>query len=166
MPNGSGWLCPSSKRSSWPEQKHVESSIAPFRSALRVGKCLQSVNAMRDEMRSFAAGLSAAHLEQMLAPYIADRQVEASRDGAERGISATMVPLRTQRKIPGRRPAVLPANPIFEIRESTIWRRRSSVFCCPAISSVAVAISNILEIQTIPRPLSESRITFAPHLLR
>lgn len=36
-------------------------------------------------MRSFAAGLSAAHLEQMLAPYIADRQVEASRDGAERG---------------------------------------------------------------------------------
>ncbi|MCS0459416.1 MULTISPECIES: hypothetical protein [Rhizobium] len=35
-------------------------------------------------MRSFAAGLTAAHLEQMLAPYIADRQVEASRDGAER----------------------------------------------------------------------------------
>ncbi|MDP9810517.1 hypothetical protein J2W42_003378 [Rhizobium tibeticum] len=36
-------------------------------------------------MRSFAAGLTAAHLEQMLAPYIADRQVEASRDGTERG---------------------------------------------------------------------------------
>ncbi|CAN7516096.1 hypothetical protein [Rhizobium sp. LjRoot258] len=36
-------------------------------------------------MRSFAAGLTAAHLEQMLAPYIADRQVEASRDDAERG---------------------------------------------------------------------------------
>ncbi|WP_189637150.1 MULTISPECIES: hypothetical protein [unclassified Rhizobium] len=36
-------------------------------------------------MRSFAAGLTAAHLEQMLAPYIADRQAQADRDNAERG---------------------------------------------------------------------------------
>jgi hypothetical protein len=40
---------------------------------------------MWDEMRSFAAGLTVAHLEQMLAPYIAERQVEADRDNAERG---------------------------------------------------------------------------------
>ncbi|WP_431320731.1 hypothetical protein [Rhizobium sp. YTU87027] len=40
-------------------------------------------------MRSFAAGLTAAHLEQMLAPYIADRQVEADRDNGERGAAPT-----------------------------------------------------------------------------
>ncbi len=36
-------------------------------------------------MRSFATGLTAAHLEQMLAPYITERQTEADRDNAERG---------------------------------------------------------------------------------
>ncbi|MBB3395746.1 hypothetical protein [Rhizobium sp. BK060] len=36
-------------------------------------------------MRSFAVSLTAAHLEQMLTPYIAERQVEAERDNAERG---------------------------------------------------------------------------------
>jgi len=41
-------------------------------------------------MRSFAAGLTAAQLEQMLAPYIADRQTEAARDNPSAGTGATL----------------------------------------------------------------------------
>ena len=45
-------------------------------------------------MRSFAAGLTAAHLEQMLAPYIADRQGEADRGNAERGDERETAPTK------------------------------------------------------------------------
>jgi len=45
-------------------------------------------------MRSFSSGLTTAHLEQMLAPYIADRQTEADRDNAERGDERDTVPTK------------------------------------------------------------------------
>lgn len=45
-------------------------------------------------MRSFAAGLTAAHLEQMLAPYIAERQGDAARDNADRGNQRDTVPVK------------------------------------------------------------------------
>jgi hypothetical protein len=45
-------------------------------------------------VRSFAAGLTAAHLEQMLAPYIADRQGEADRGNAERGDERETAPTK------------------------------------------------------------------------
>jgi len=56
-------------------------------------------------MRSFAAGLTAAQLEQMLAPYIADRQTEADRDNPERGDGRHTVPRKPWR-MPERRLAI------------------------------------------------------------
>jgi hypothetical protein len=45
-------------------------------------------------MRSFAVSLTAAHLEQMLTPYIAERQAEAERDNGERGDRRGHVPIK------------------------------------------------------------------------
>jgi len=45
-------------------------------------------------MRSFAGGLTAAHLEQMLAPYIADRKAETVRDNAEQRDERDLAPAK------------------------------------------------------------------------
>jgi len=47
-------------------------------------------------MRSFAVSLTAAHLEQMLTPYIAERQVKAEGDNAERGDGRGNAPTPTK----------------------------------------------------------------------
>jgi len=45
-------------------------------------------------MRSFAGGLTAARLEQMLAPHIADRHAETVRDNAEQRDERDLAPAK------------------------------------------------------------------------